>query len=67
MASAAKVKEARAEYTAVKKLYHSLGKKAAGKPKSSTVQKDYREVKREYQSAGRALGKLTGRKPRKSR
>lgn len=54
----------RREYEQVKRLYHKVGKKAAGKPARSQVQRDYAEVKREYHRLGRRLGSLTRMRPR---
>ena len=62
-----KIAEARRNYNEIKKLRNKVGAKARGKPKTSQVQKDYRLLNREYKKAGQHLGKLTGRKPRKSR
>lgn len=56
----------RREYEKLKQARRVIGQKAFGKPERSTVKKDYRTVDREYQKVGRRLGRLTGRKPRKS-
>jgi hypothetical protein len=52
----------RREYEHVKRLYHKVGKKAAGKPASSQEQRDYTTVKTEYHRLGRLLGRLAKRK-----
>jgi hypothetical protein len=65
--SPAAVKAARSEYSSVKRAYHKAGKAAFGKPSSSKVKRDYHALKRAYKSAGSRLGRLTGRKPRRSR
>jgi hypothetical protein len=54
----------RREYEQVKRLYHKVGKKAAGKPARSQEQRDYDEVKTEYHRLGKLLGRLTKRKKR---
>jgi len=54
----------RNEYEEVKRLYHKLGKKVAGKPARSQVRRDYTTVKTEYHRLGKRLGRLTGRRPR---
>jgi hypothetical protein len=54
------VAAARKEYTKLDRAYHAVGKKAFGKPKKSTVHKDYETIKRARNAAGRKLGKLTG-------
>ena len=63
---AARIQEARRYYNEAKKLRNKLGKKARGKPKSSTVYKDYKLINREYHKAGEHLGRLTGRKSRRA-
>lgn len=57
----------RREYEKLKRARRVIGKKAFGKPERSPAKRDYRTVDREYQKVGRRLGRLTGRKPRKSR
>ena len=51
---------ARRDYNKLDSAYHKAGKKALGKPKRSTVHKDYETLKRARNAAGRKLGKLTG-------
>lgn len=63
--SPAKIAAARSAYGSAKRAYKTLGKKAFGKPKSSTAHKAYESAKRTYRSAGRTLGKLTGLKARR--
>jgi Ribonuclease G/E len=58
------VAAARREYEQCKRLYHKVGKKAAGKPARSQVQRDYAVVKREYHRLGRRLGTLTRKRGR---
>ena len=65
--SPAAVKAARSEYSTIKRAYHKAGKAAFGKPGSSAVKRDYAALKREYKRVGAKLGRLTGRKPRRSR
>lgn len=65
MATSAKIAAARSAYGSAKRAYKILGKKAFGKPKSSSVHKAYATAKRNYKSAGCALGKLTGLKTRR--
>jgi hypothetical protein len=55
-----KIAEARRDYNKLNRAYHTIGKKAFGKPKKSPVHKDYELVKRARNAAGRKLGKLTG-------
>jgi len=55
-----KINEARREYKKLDRAYHAVGKKAFGKPKRSTIHKDYEVIKRARNAAGRRLGKLTG-------
>ena len=57
-------KAVRREYEQVKRLYHKVGEKAAGKPSRSQAQRDYAEVKREYHRLGRQLGSRTKKKNR---
>jgi len=57
-------KAVRREYEQVKRLYHKVGEKAAGKPARSQAKRDYAAVKSEYNRLGRRLGKLTKKKPR---
>lgn len=54
----------RKEYESVKRLYHKVGKKAAGKPTRSQAQRDYSVVREEYHRLGRRLGRLTKKTPR---
>ena len=63
----AKVAAVRSEYNAAKRVRSTLGKKALGKPKTSKVHKEYEAANRTYKTIGRALGKLTGLKPRRGR
>lgn len=56
----AKVREAAAEMELAAKARKKIGKLALGKPKSSKVHRDYKEVDGHYQAAGRRLAKLTG-------
>lgn len=65
--SPAAVKAARTQYNTAKRAYHNVGEKAFGKPGNSVVKRDYKVLKREYKRAGALLGRLTGRKPRRSR
>jgi hypothetical protein len=55
-----RIAAARREYNRLTRAYHVAGKRAAGKPTSSTVKKDYRLIKRERERVGRQLGRLTG-------
>lgn len=64
-ASSSKIAAKRKEYEAVKRLYKQTGKKAMGKPKSSTAHREYATVKREYKRIGGQLGRLTGKRPRR--
>jgi hypothetical protein len=50
---------ARREYEQCKRLYHKVGKKAAGKPARSQSQRDYVTVRAEYHRLGKRLGQLT--------
>lgn len=61
----AKIEAARRVYKQAKKVYNTLGKKAAGTKAGSTIRKDYAAAKKIYHSEGRALAKLTGRKSKK--
>jgi hypothetical protein len=54
----------RRDYEQVKRLYHKVGKKAAGKPARSREQRDYNVVKREYHRLGNRLGSLTRKRDR---
>jgi hypothetical protein len=54
----------RSKYEQVKRLYHKVGKKAAGKPARSQVQRDYVELRAEYHRLGRRLGLLTKKRSR---
>ena len=56
----AEITETRKEYERLKRVRHLVGKKAFGKPESSTVKKDYRTVDRAYARVGSKLGRLTG-------
>ena len=58
------IKAVRREYEQVKRLYHKVGKKTAGKPARSQVRRDYNEVKREYHRLGKHLGSLTKKRSR---
>ena len=51
---------ARREYNKLTRAFHTVGKKAFGKPERSTVKKEYRLLKKARTAAGRRLGKLTG-------
>ncbi len=51
---------ARREYNKLNRAYHTVGRKALGKPKKSEVHRDYETIKRARNAAGRRLGKLTG-------
>ena len=55
----------RREYESVKRLYHRVGNKAAGRPARSREQRDYAVVKAEYNRLGRRLGRLTGKQARR--
>jgi hypothetical protein len=55
-------REAAKEYEKARRVRTAVGKKAFGKPKSSTVHKDYEAANRLYQKTGRKLAKLTGHK-----
>jgi hypothetical protein len=57
----AKVREVAAEMELAARARKKIGGLALGRPKSSRVHKDYRVADAAYQSAGRRLGKLTGR------
>jgi hypothetical protein len=57
-------KTVRREYEQVKRLYHKVGKKAAGKPARSQAQHDYAEVRTEYHRLGKQLGRLTKKRDR---
>ena len=59
-----KVAALRREYEQVKRLYHKVGKKAAGKTSRSREKRDYAVVKDEYHRLGRQLGRLTGKRSR---
>lgn len=59
------IRKTRSKYNELNRAYHKIGRQAMGKPKTSTVHRDYVAVKRERNRVGRALGKLTGRKPRR--
>jgi hypothetical protein len=50
----------RREYNQLTRAYHSLGKKAMGKPEKSAAKREYRKVQRERRFVGTRLGKLTG-------
>jgi hypothetical protein len=63
--NAAKIREARAVYNEANKLYHKIGKKTLGSPKSSPVRRDYKEAKKIRNLAGQQLAKLTKRAPRR--
>lgn len=54
------IAQARKDYNKLNRAYHAIGKKAFGKPKTSTVHRDYVAVKRARNAAGKKLGKLTG-------
>jgi hypothetical protein len=55
-------REAAKEFEKARRVRRTVGKLAFGKPKSSTVHKDYVAADRAYQKAGRALAKRTGHK-----
>jgi hypothetical protein len=54
----------RREYEQVKRLYHKVGQRAAGRPANSQAKRDYATVKREYHRLGKQLGRLTKRHSR---
>jgi len=54
----------RRKYESVKRLYHKVGREAAGKPARSREQRDYAVVRAEYHRLGRRLGRLTRKKTR---
>ena len=54
------VATARREYSKLNRAYHTVGKKALGKPTKSLVHRDYVALKRARNLAGKKLGKLTG-------
>jgi hypothetical protein len=56
----AKVREAAAEHALAKRARKKIGEMAFGKPKSSKIHREYREVDGIYQKTGRKLAKLTG-------
>jgi hypothetical protein len=56
----AKIREAAAEHALAGRARKKVGKMALGKPKSSKIHRDYREVDGLYQKTGRKLAKLTG-------
>jgi len=60
MSKKAQIAAARREYTKLDRAYHTVGKKALGKPAKSTVHKVYVALKRARNLAGKRLGKLTG-------
>lgn len=62
---AAKIREARADYNEANKLYHKVGKKTLGSPNNSPIRRDYKEVKKIRNLAGKQLAKLTKLAPRK--
>lgn len=55
----AKAAAVRREYQAVKRLYHTVGKKVFGSPKNAPIRKEYAAVKREYHRVGKQLAKIT--------
>jgi hypothetical protein len=64
-ASASQVKQARKIYAEVKREYKKLGKRAQGKAKNSVAYMEYKTAKRAYKQVGNALGRMTGKKPRR--
>lgn len=67
-AKTSKLKAARSKYESAKRLYKRVGKDTSyGRDVPARSQKlsDYVAVKREYRQAGKALAKLTGKKPRR--
>ena len=56
----AKVREAAAEFALAGRARKKIGKMALGKPKTSKIHREYREVDGIYQKTGRKLAKLTG-------
>jgi hypothetical protein len=53
-------REAAKTFASARRARKVLGTKAAGKPETSKVKKEYRAADKQYQKAGRALAQLTG-------
>lgn len=62
-----KIKEARKDYEHVKKVYNKIGRMTMGTRASDPIRRDYRTARRAYLAAGKKLGRLTGKKPRRGR
>jgi hypothetical protein len=54
------VKKLRTEYKTVDRAYRKAGKAAFGKPKSSSIHREYEALKRTRRVVGNRLGRATG-------